>query len=118
MRRGIGIGAVRKHQIAQERYEEKGNEIQEAQFEQIRQQFDLFRKNLEDFASKYRHDIRKNSQLRKMFQEMCSSIGVDPLTSAKDFWSVLGVFVVSETYPLANQKIFKDLEKTIFKIRL
>ena len=42
-------------------------------------QMELFRKNLEEFASKHKEEIRKNPQFRKQFQEMCSSIGVDPL---------------------------------------
>jgi hypothetical protein len=38
-----------------------------------------FRTNLEEFASKHREEIRKNPQFRNQFQEMCATIGVDPL---------------------------------------
>lgn len=37
-------------------------------------------------------DIKKNAEFRKHFQEMCATIGVDPLASSKGFWSeMLGV---------------------------
>lgn len=42
-----------------------------------------FRENLEDFAAKHKNEIKKNPQFRKQFQEMCASIGVDPLASGK-----------------------------------
>ena len=40
---------------------------------------DVFKKNLEEFAAKHKDDIRKDPQFRLQFQEMCASIGVDPL---------------------------------------
>lgn len=42
-------------------------------------QLDTFKSNLEEFASKHKQEIRKNSQFRVQFQEMCATIGVDPL---------------------------------------
>lgn len=91
MRRRAGIGAIHKQKLEQEKYKDKGNEIQENQFEQMTKQLDVFRVNLEEFATKHKNEIRKNAQFRKQFQEMCASIGVDPLASGKGFWSVLGI---------------------------
>ncbi|XP_023018287.1 vacuolar-sorting protein SNF8 [Leptinotarsa decemlineata] len=91
MRRGIGLGAIKKNKLEQERYRDKGNEIQESQFEQMTKQMEVFKTNLEEFASKHKNEIRKNPEFRKQFQEMCASIGVDPLSSGKGFWSVLGI---------------------------
>uniref|UniRef100_A0A915D2R9 Vacuolar-sorting protein SNF8 n=1 Tax=Ditylenchus dipsaci TaxID=166011 RepID=A0A915D2R9_9BILA len=34
-----------------------------------------------------RDEIRKNSQFRRHFQEMCTTVGVDPLASSKGFWA-------------------------------
>lgn len=42
-------------------------------------QLNTFVKKLEDFASKHRDEIRKNPQFRRHFQEMCTTVGVDPL---------------------------------------
>lgn len=37
-------------------------------------------------------DIKKNAEFRGHFQQMCATIGVDPLASSKGFWSeMLGV---------------------------
>lgn len=51
-----------------------------------------FRGKLEEFAAKHKNEIRKDAAFRKQFQDMCASIGVDPLASSKGFWSeLLGV---------------------------
>lgn len=91
MRRRAGVGAIHKQKLEQEKYKDKGNEMQESQLEQMSRQIDIFRSNLEDFASKHKHEIKKNTQFRRQFHSMCASIGVDPLASGKGFWSVLGI---------------------------
>lgn len=91
MRRRAGIGAVHKQKLEQEKYKDKGTEIQENEFEQMTKQMEVFRINLEEFAGKHKNEIRKNPHFRRQFQEMCASIGVDPLASGKGFWSVLGI---------------------------
>lgn len=91
MRRRAGVGAVHKQKLEQEKYKDKGTIIQENQFDQMTKQLEVFRANLEEFATKYKNEIKKNSQFRRQFQEMCASIGVDPLASGKGFWSVLGI---------------------------
>ena len=88
------MGAIHKQKLQQEKYKEKGSEIQEGQLLQMTRQMDVFRENLEEFASKHKNEIRKNAQFRRQFQEMCSAIGVDPLASGKGFWSVLGKFFI------------------------
>jgi ESCRT-II complex subunit VPS22 len=55
-------------------------------------QLDMFKTNLEEFASKHKQETRKNPEFRVQFQDMCATIGVDPLASGKGFWSeMLGV---------------------------
>lgn len=90
MRRRAGVGAIQKQRLEQEKYKEKGSEIQENQFQQMSKQLEVFRENLEEFATKHKSEIKKNAQFRRQFQEMCAAIGVDPLASGKGFWSVLG----------------------------
>ncbi|XP_076465318.1 vacuolar-sorting protein SNF8-like [Babylonia areolata] len=92
MRRGTGIGAIKNKNLAQARYKDKGSEIAEDQFSQMTKQMEVFKTNLEEFAAKHKDDIRKDPQFRLQFQEMCASIGVDPLASSKGFWAeMLGV---------------------------
>ncbi len=51
-----------------------------------------FRTKLEEFARDHKQEIRKDPEFRRHFQDMCASIGVDPLASGKGFWSeMLGV---------------------------
>ncbi|XP_054263337.1 vacuolar-sorting protein SNF8 [Macrosteles quadrilineatus] len=91
MRRRAGVGAIHKQKLEQEKYKDKGTEIQENQLEQMSKQLEVFRSNLEEFAAKHKNEIKKNATFRRQFQEMCASIGVDPLASGKGFWSVLGI---------------------------
>lgn len=91
MRRKAGIGAVHKQKIEAGKFKDKGTEIQDSQLEQMTKQMEVFRENLEEFATKHRNEIKKNAQFRRQFQEMCAAIGVDPLASGKGFWSVLGM---------------------------
>lgn len=91
MRRRVGLGAIQQQKLAAEKYKDKGADLQESQLEQMTKQMEVFRIKLEEFAMKHKDDIRKNSQFRKQFQEMCAAIGVDPLATGKGFWSVLGM---------------------------
>jgi ESCRT-II complex subunit VPS22 len=69
-----------------------GTQVKEVEMEKMGEQMDIFQKNLQEFASKYKRQINENPRFRKHFHEMCTSIGVDPLQSTKGFWSeVLGI---------------------------
>ena len=54
---------------------------------ELSSQLSSFQGNLETFAREHKQEIRKDPEFRRHFQEMCSSIGVDPLASGKGFWS-------------------------------
>ena len=45
----------------------------------MKEQLEIFKDKLEVFALKHKKDINRNPELRKHFQVMCASIGVDPL---------------------------------------
>ncbi|KAL7641953.1 UNVERIFIED_CONTAM: hypothetical protein RMT77_007827 [Armadillidium vulgare] len=92
MRRRAGVGAIQRQKIQQDKFKEKGNEIQENQLEEMKLQMEKFKENLEEYAAKHKHEIKGNPVFRKQFQNMCASIGVDPLASGKGFWcEMLGV---------------------------
>lgn len=92
MRRRAGVGAIQRQKIQQDKFKVKGSEIQENQIEHMTLQMEKFREKLEEFAGKHKTEIKKNPEFRKQFQEMCASIGVDPLASGKGFWcEMLGV---------------------------
>lgn len=86
-RRTAGIGAIQKDKRNAELFKGKGNVLQENAFAEMAKQTETFRSKLEDFAQNHKNDIRKDPEFRRHFQEMCASIGVDPLASSKGFWS-------------------------------
>jgi len=86
-RRGVGIGAIQRKKESEAKFKERGTELASEQLSQLSIQMESFRSNLEEFAHKYSNDIRKNGQFRRQFQEMCASVGVDPLASSKGFWA-------------------------------
>lgn len=88
-RRGVGIGAVRKKQEQTKQFTEVGDQLAESQMAHVTSQLEMFKTNLEQFAVKYKNNIKKDPEFRKMFQIMCARIGVDPLASKKGFWSEL-----------------------------
>ncbi len=91
-RRTAGIGAIQKDKRKTELLKDKGNVLQENAFAEMAKQTETFRSKLEDFAQIHKSDIKKDPEFRRHFQEMCASIGVDPLASSKGFWSeMLGV---------------------------
>ncbi|GAB1605596.1 Hypothetical predicted protein [Argonauta hians] len=91
-RRGIGVAAVRNKNLAQARYKDKVNVLAEDQLAQMAKSMEMFKVNLEEFASQHKDQIKKDPEFRVQFQKMCASIGVDPLASSKGFWSeMLGV---------------------------
>jgi len=92
MRRRVGAAAIKKKKIQDEKFKEKANELAAQQLQSLTTQLDSFHSNLEEFAVKHKQDIRKDPKFRHQFQQMCASIGVDPLASGKGFWSeMLGV---------------------------
>jgi len=89
MRRRVGVGAIQGKKAAQDRFKDKGTAIQENLVGELAKQLDQFKTKLESFAVKHQNAIKKDPDFREHFQEMCASIGVDPLASSKGFWSEL-----------------------------
>merc|ERR1719479_643835 len=86
-RRTAGIGAIKQDKRKAELFKDKGNVLQENAFAEMAKQTETFRSKLENFAHDHKNEIRKDPEFRRHFQEMCASIGVDPLASSKGFWS-------------------------------
>ncbi|NWS88600.1 SNF8 protein, partial [Toxostoma redivivum] len=63
----------------QAKYKERGTVLAEDQLAQMSKQLETFRTHLEAFASKHKQEIRKSPAFRLQFQDMCATIGVDPL---------------------------------------
>ncbi|KAJ3145753.1 ESCRT-II subunit protein snf8 [Geranomyces michiganensis] len=91
-RRRAGISGLQAQARTNADFQRVGEALSQSQLEQLKSQLAAFKTNLEDFARKYRKDIKRDPKFRMHFQRMCTNIGVDPLASNKGFWSeLLGV---------------------------
>ncbi|KAI3379630.1 hypothetical protein SNEBB_001795 [Seison nebaliae] len=84
-----GISAIRKHAKESKKLEEKKFELEQTKIAELTKQMGMFKEQLEKFAMKHRQELRKNGEFRRHFQEMCATVGVDPLASSKGYWSEL-----------------------------
>merc|ERR1719348_216208 len=83
----VGVGGIQKKRLEDKKFVAKADELAENQLAELSSQLSSFQTNLENFAREHKQEIRKDPEFRRHFQEMCSSIGVDPLASGKGFWS-------------------------------
>jgi len=80
-----------KKRTDREKFEEKSVQLNEIKLQQVSEQIEIFKSNLEAFAKKYKRHINKHPEFRYHFNNMCTKIGVDPLSTSKGFWAeVLG----------------------------
>lgn len=81
---GVGLAAVQRQEDAAQRSAQIGEQVAADRRTHITEQVAMFRRRLEEFAVRYRSEINKDPQFRHHFVRMAKSIGVDPLSSAKD----------------------------------
>lgn len=62
-----------------------GKELEELELEHMEKQMMLFSENLEKFAVNHKHQIKSNPIFRQQFQQMCKSVGIDPLACMRLF---------------------------------
>ncbi|KAK4278454.1 hypothetical protein QN277_016297 [Acacia crassicarpa] len=89
MRRKPGIGGLQNAAAARNQFRLVGENVAKVKTDMMKGQLATFRSQLEEFAHKHKHDIRKNPAFRSQFHEMCAKVGVDPLASNKGFWAEL-----------------------------
>lgn len=58
-----------------------GEQVEKETMLQLKDQVEKFSSNLEQFALKYKDEIKFNPDFREKFYLMCKEIGVDPLSS-------------------------------------
>ncbi|CAG8626809.1 15041_t:CDS:10 [Racocetra fulgida] len=93
MRRGLGVTGLKRKIAANDQFREFGNN--KAEIEMQQEQLQVFKTNLEEFARKYRKDIRKNPMFRAHFQKMCTNKGFwAEFLGVGDFYYELGVQII------------------------
>lgn len=85
--RGIGGGL---------KYNKKAEEMKAISLSSAVETVKKLEVKLSDFAKKHKKEIQQDPAFRQRFLEMCAPLGVDPLSSKKDFWG--GVLGIGEFY--------------------
>ncbi|TFK85247.1 winged helix DNA-binding domain-containing protein [Polyporus arcularius HHB13444] len=80
---GVGISAFDRQQQSKRSFAELSNEISQAQVDLLHAQLAQFRSALAHYASTHRERIRQEPSFRHAFQQMCTTIGVDPLAGPR-----------------------------------
>jgi len=93
LRRGVGVGALKKRAVAANTFEKTASQLEQEQLKHLQSSIATLRSSLETFARTHRDAIRKDPLFRSQFHSMCRSVGVDPLGShAAGFWTrLLGI---------------------------
>lgn len=91
MRRGVGLAAFDRQEQSKRSFAELSSELSQLQVEGLQSQLNQFRTALTGFAQTHRDTIKNDPTFRHAFQQMCSSIGVDPLAGPRKggWWAEL-----------------------------
>jgi ESCRT-II complex subunit VPS22 len=80
---GVGLAAFERQQQSQRSFSALSSELSASQVTALHSQLSQFRTALQSFASTHRESIRSDPAFRHAFQQMCASIGVDPLAGPR-----------------------------------
>ncbi|KAJ8483226.1 hypothetical protein ONZ45_g7053 [Pleurotus djamor] len=88
---GVGLGAFERHEQSKRSFAELSNALSKSQIDHLHSQLNQFRTALTHFASTHRETIKNDPAFRHAFQQMCLSIGVDPLAGPRKggWWAEL-----------------------------
>lgn len=75
------------------------------------EQLSSFKQNLEMFARKHKKEINRDPEFRRHFQQMCASIGVDPLACKSPKIRVSSAS--GSLFPQSKTAGFEDSEQRI-----
>ena len=91
MRRGVGLAAFDRQEQSKRSFAALSSELSKSQIDNLHSQLNQFRTALAHFASEHRESIKNDPTFRHAFQQMCSSIGVDPLAGPRKggWWAEL-----------------------------
>ncbi|KAJ6547331.1 EAP30/Vps36 family-domain-containing protein [Mycena capillaripes] len=82
-RRGAGLAAFDLQEQAKRSFAQLSTQLSQSQVDHLHAQLNQFRTALAHFATTHRDSIRRDPAFRHAFQQMCSSIGVDPLAGPR-----------------------------------
>ncbi|PFH52387.1 hypothetical protein AMATHDRAFT_139966 [Amanita thiersii Skay4041] len=90
-RRGVGLAAFDRQEQSNKSFANLSSALSQSQVDHLHSQLNQFRSALAHFASAHRDSIKNDPSFRHAFQQMCSSIGVDPLAGPRKggWWAEL-----------------------------
>jgi len=90
-RRGVGLAAFDRQEQSKKSFATLSTQLSENQVENLNSQLSQFRIALAGFAATHRESIKNDPSFRHTFQQMCYSIGVDPLAGPRKggWWAEL-----------------------------
>ncbi|KAG6840701.1 hypothetical protein C0991_004945 [Blastosporella zonata] len=90
-RGGVGLAAFDRQEQSKRSFAQLSSAISQSQVDHLHAQLAHFRTALSRFASTHRDSIKNDPHFRHAFQQMCSSIGVDPLAGPRKggWWAEL-----------------------------
>ena len=80
---GVGLAAFDRQEQSNRSFAQLSSALSQAQVDHLQSQLNQFRTALARFASAHRESIKSDPSFRHAFQQMCSSIGVDPLAGPR-----------------------------------
>ena len=80
---GVGLAAFDRQQQSQRSFAALSTTLSQSQLDNLHTQLAQFRAALTHFATHRRADIRRDPRFRHAFQQMCATIGVDPLAGPR-----------------------------------
>lgn len=109
----FGMNRMKQKQQMQNNLANAGLQVEKENLSQLKIQMESFSKNLENFAVKYKSEIKFNPEFREKFYTMCQEIGVDPLASSSlwnkelnlnEFYYNLAIQIMTIAIALRDQK--------------
>ncbi|KAF8226170.1 winged helix DNA-binding domain-containing protein [Tricholoma matsutake] len=82
-RGGAGLAAFDRQEQSNRSFAQLSSALSQTQVDHLHSQLNQFRTALAHFASAHRESIKSDPSFRHAFQQMCSSIGVDPLAGPR-----------------------------------
>merc|ERR1719331_2409672 len=87
MRRKPGVAGIQKDRELRAKAGAVGAELQTASAEKAKEQLEVFRAKLQEFAAKHKTKIQQVPSFRQQFHAMCLATGVDPLSGGRSPWA-------------------------------
>jgi ESCRT-II complex subunit VPS22 len=89
--RKVGIAGLQRQELKRQEFNKISSRVKLEELEKYQKLLDKFQENIKSFSKKYAAEIAKDKEFRASFLDICTKIGVDPLSSSKGIWAFMGL---------------------------